>query len=110
MRSMKGGLMSSMISSFVHRWRTLVARTRRVTASTTSDEISSSVRSLFRSEASTDYEWAGPTLICPCGSDTFLAIVTFDEDRALAQYFTEGRCAFCNADVRLPTEADTNSR
>lgn len=97
--------MVSMISSFVRRLLTSVAPATDASASTTSDK-TSSVRALFGGEPSADYEWAGPTLVCPCGSDLFLALVTFDEDRAIGSYFTEGRCALCNADIRLPTQAD----
>lgn len=75
------------------------------TVSTTLDQ-TSSVRELFHSEASADYEWAGPTQRCACGSDVFLFIGWFDEEREIAGYFTEGRCAVCNADLRLPTAAD----
>lgn len=57
-------------------------------------------------EAGPDYRWAGPTLECLCGSDMFGLIVSFDESRCVATYFTDARCMHCGAYLIAPTEAD----
>ena len=84
-----------------------------VPASTTSEQgycSQSSPRSirhmLSMSQATDDYTQFGPVLECVCGSDLFIALVSFDDDRELSTYFTDGRCAQCWADVTLPTAAD----
>ena len=53
-----------------------------------------------------DYRGMGPTLECPCGSDGFYILAMFDEDRAVAGYFTDGLCAECNSLLKVPTQAD----
>lgn len=57
-------------------------------------------------EGGPDYRWAGPTLRCCCGSDMFGLIVSFDESRCVATYFTDARCMHCGAYLIAPTEAD----
>ena len=65
------------------------------------------IRALLRAPTTDDLTRFGPMFECLCGSELFIAIVSFDErDRTVGQYFTNGRCAVCHADVVLPTEAD----
>ena len=61
---------------------------------------------LSRSQATDDYTQFGPMLECLCGSDIFIALVSFGDDREIATYFTDGRCAHCGADIVLPTPVD----
>jgi hypothetical protein len=53
----------------------------------------------------TDYRGI-PTCVCPCGCDTFIACVKFDDDRELAWYLLDGVCALCGSLVTLPTPID----
>lgn len=64
------------------------------------------VREWFRSQPTGDHTDFGPLAVCPCGSDLFLIIASFNEEGALATYFTEARCVMCNADVTVITEVD----
>lgn len=104
--------MSMRIFGSVRRWR--IRRVPRgatvVPASTMSDRRTSSeshsIRELFGAPGTDNYDQFGPVHECLCGCDTFLAIVHF-EDGAISGYFTDGRCASCHADVRLPTEVDS---
>lgn len=81
-------------------------------ANTTSDRASSSasstnsVRELINVSPTDDYTNFGPVLECLCGSDLFIALVSFGDDREIATYFTDGRCAVCHADITLPTPVD----
>ena len=65
-----------------------------------------SIRTLIHSTSSDDYTQFGPVLECLCGSDLFIALVSFGDDREIATYFVDGRCAVCKADVILPTPID----
>ena len=76
-----------------------------VSASTPSAH-SSNVRDLIDTTHGEDYRFLGPTGECLCGSTLFIALVEFDEDGAVASYFTDGLCASCHAVVTLVTEAD----
>jgi hypothetical protein len=61
-----------------------------------------------------DYRPASPgmdlsdtiTRICPCGSNLFRTVVSFDEDYEIALYFLEGECLECGTRVKLPTPLD----
>lgn len=65
------------------------------------------IRTLLGTDATDNYEQFGPVMQCLCGSELFIAILSFDErDRTIGQYFTNGRCAVCHADVTLATEID----
>jgi hypothetical protein len=81
-------------------------------ANTMSDRASSSasstnsVRELISGTPTDDYTNFGPVLECLCGSDLFIALVSFGDDREVATYFTDGRCAVCHADITLPTPVD----
>lgn len=50
----------------------------------------------------TDYQFVGPTHECPCGTDLFIVLATF-EDGEISTYFTDALCALCGSDLRLPT-------
>ena len=56
-------------------------------------------------EVSGDYRGM-PTLVCPCGNDTFYAVVRFDDDRTVGWYLLDGKCCACVALITLPTEID----
>jgi hypothetical protein len=47
-----------------------------------------------------------PTLECPCGCDTFIACISFTEERIVGAYLCDGVCASCGSLVSLPTEID----
>ncbi|MHB1098916.1 MAG: hypothetical protein ACYCZR_05105 [Burkholderiales bacterium] len=64
------------------------------------------VREWFRSQPTDDHTGFGPLAVCPCGSDLFLIIASFNEEGAIATYMTAGRCVMCNADVTVITEID----
>lgn len=54
-----------------------------------------------------DYRDMGPTGECPCGSEFFYLLATFDpEDRTIGMYFTDGLCMGCGSLVKVPTPAD----
>ena len=65
-----------------------------------------SVRNMLSISATDDYTNFGPVLECLCGGDLFIALVAFGDDREIATYFTDGRCATCGADIKLPTPID----
>jgi hypothetical protein len=105
---MKGILMGSIRSWLVRKRPTRTVLD--VLASTGSGTPSSeplNIRTLLQSDATDNYEQFGPVMRCLCGSELFIAILSFDErDRSIGQYFTNGRCAVCHADVTLATEID----
>ena len=47
----------------------------------------------------------GPVHICPCGSQVFNAMVSFD-DYELVWYFLDGSCVSCGNLVKLPCPPD----
>lgn len=48
-----------------------------------------------------------PSTVCPCGCDTFIACVKFDdEERLPVWYLLDGVCAMCGSLVTLPTPID----
>lgn len=61
---------------------------------------------MLSTSATDDYTNFGPVLECLCGSDLFIALVSFGDDREIATYFTDGRCSVCHADIILPTPVD----
>ena len=65
-----------------------------------------SIRHMLSISATDDYTNFGPVLECLCGGDLFIALVAFGDDREIATYFTDGRCATCGADIKLPTPID----
>lgn len=65
-----------------------------------------SIRHMLSISATDDYTGFGPVLECLCGGDLFIALVAFGDDREIATYFTDGRCATCGADIKLPTPVD----
>ena len=65
-----------------------------------------SIRQMLSISATDDYTNFGPVLECLCGGDLFIALVAFGDDREIATYFTDGRCATCGSDITLPTPID----
>ena len=59
---------------------------------------------LVRRDAS-DYRGV-PSLVCPCGCNTFIACVSFDNDRTVGAYILDGVCASCGSLATLPTPID----
>jgi len=57
-------------------------------------------------EITADNRELGPTLFCACGGDGFYILAMFDEDRAVAGYFTDALCASCGTLLKAPTQAD----
>ena len=53
----------------------------------------------------TDLRSLGPIHVCPCGSQVFNAMVSFD-DYELSWYFLDGTCVSCGNIVLLPCPAD----
>jgi hypothetical protein len=53
----------------------------------------------------TDYRGM-PSLVCPCGCNTFIACVSFSEERIVGAYLCDGVCASCGSLVSLPTPID----
>lgn len=108
---MRGISVRSMISGMLRFMRTLNAGDVPVSMSSveaTSSDSPLDIRELIGAPPSDNYEQFGPVMQCLCGSDLFIAILSFDErDRTVGQYFTNGRCAVCHADVTLPTEIDS---
>ena len=47
----------------------------------------------------------GPVHVCPCGSQVFSAMVSFD-DYELVWYFLDGTCVNCGNLVKLPCPPD----
>lgn len=53
----------------------------------------------------TDLRDLGPIHVCPCGSQVFSAMVSFD-DYELVWYFLDGTCVNCGNLVKLPCPPD----
>lgn len=47
-----------------------------------------------------------PTIECVCGSNLYMALVAFDDDRNVAWYALDGVCVGCGALLTLPTPID----
>lgn len=39
---------------------------------------------------------------CICGSEVFIALIAFDENKEICFYFLDGECANCGSMVTLP--------
>ena len=52
-----------------------------------------------------DLRGLGPIHVCPCGSQVFNAMVSFD-DYELSWYFLDGSCVSCGNLVKLPCPVD----
>ncbi|NDB65109.1 MAG: hypothetical protein EB168_05500 [Euryarchaeota archaeon] len=103
MRIIRSLLKVSMLSVKVAIANTMSAP---ASSSSSSENSKNSIRTLIHSTSSDDYTQFGPVLECLCGSDLFIALVSFGDDREIATYFVDGRCAVCKADVILPTPID----
>lgn len=44
---------------------------------------------------------------CVCGSEIFLALISFNKDKEIGFYFLDGECANCGSLLTLPTPIDT---
>ncbi len=53
----------------------------------------------------TDLRDLGPVHVCPCGSQVFNAMVSFD-DFEISWYFLDGTCVSCGNLVKLPCPPD----
>lgn len=43
---------------------------------------------------------------CMCGSEIFIALISFDESKEIAFYFLDAECVNCGSLVTLPTPID----
>lgn len=59
---------------------------------------------IFNKEDGPDLLFLGPTDKCVCGCEVFHALLWFGEEREIAGYFTEMKCAHCGALVRGMTQ------
>ena len=45
-------------------------------------------------------------MVCMCGSEIFIALIAFDENKEIAFYFLDAECVNCGSLVTLPTPID----